>query len=197
MFRLAEKAFGRFMILCVLANCLALFSFVPAIETKADGESGRVEKITSGLTPRTARKIRAAATPTPEIPETRRYDMKSCIQTFSERRFVIKDREGFLKAIRSDGSLGWCIENLGKIDFAKHTLLGVAFRSGYCRIPAGLRVETIKDAAKKQYLFAVSYLGPQGVCRHLGGYAVWVLAPKLPDDYEVVFEVKARLGKSR
>jgi hypothetical protein len=125
--------------------------------------------------------------------ETRPYEMKGCIRTIYNKQFVIKDNEAFLKAVRNDASRERCLEDLEKIDFSKHTLLGIEINSGYCRAPVGLEYQTLKDETKKQYVVEVSYTDPQGSgCRALSQYDLWLLVPKLPDNYEVKFEVKAK-----
>jgi hypothetical protein len=121
--------------------------------------------------------------------ETREFEMKDCIQTIYTKQFVIKDNESYLKAIRNDASRAACLENLEKIDFDKHTLLGIDINSGYCGIPDGLKYQTVKDEAKKQYLVTISYTDPRGsLCRAMSQYDLWLLVPKLPDEYEVKFE---------
>jgi Fe-S cluster assembly iron-binding protein IscA len=123
----------------------------------------------------------------------RSIDLKGCIHTSRSQQFVIKDNETYLKTIRADASLDWCLKKLEKIDFGKHTLLGIEINSGYCGIPLGLQYQAVKDADKKQYLLDISYIDPQGaVCRALSQYDLWLLVPKLPAGYEVKFEVKAR-----
>lgn len=126
----------------------------------------------------------------PEIIETRPIDIKGCIKHFPSGQIVIKDAESFQKAIRADASRDWCRENLESVDFTKHSLLGIALVTDYCDRPAGLAHQLIKDTATKKYLFDISYDTPQGVCRRMGYWDVWVVVPKIPDDYEVVFKVR-------
>jgi hypothetical protein len=125
-----------------------------------------------------------------EIIETRPVDIKGCIRHFPSRQIVIRDAESFRKAIRSDASRDWCDKNLESIDFDKHSLLGVALVTDYCDRPAGLAHQLIKDTATKKYLFDISYDTPTGVCRRMGYWDVWVIVPKIPDDYEVGFKVR-------
>lgn len=133
-----------------------------------------------------------AADATKEL-ETRSIDLKGCIQTVFDKRFVIKDEETYLKTVRGDASRDFCLKNVEKIDFAKHTLLGIEINSSYCKTPRGLEYKTYRDAFGKQYLLYVSYIDPQGsTCRALSQYDLWLLVPKLPENYEVKFEVKAR-----
>lgn len=132
--------------------------------------------------------------PTPqknEILETRQVELKGCIQTIFNKKFIIKDRETFLKTIRNDASRDFCLKNLEKIDFDKNTLLGIELNTGYCRTPPGLESQAVKDEAEKQYILNISYTGPQGLCRALSQYDLWILVPKLPENYTVKFNVKA------
>jgi hypothetical protein len=128
-----------------------------------------------------------------EILEIRKIDLKGCIQTIFTTQFVIKDEAAYLKTIRNDASRDFCLKNVEKIDFGKHSLVGIDINSGYCGIPTGLEYKVFKDSGKKQYLLDISYIDPQGsTCRALSQYDLWLLVPKLPEGYEVKFEVKAR-----
>ncbi len=124
--------------------------------------------------------------------EARQFDMRNCIQTIFKEQFVITDNEAFLKAIRNDASRERCLKELEKIDFAKHSLLGVSIDSGYCGMPVGLEYKAVKDETKKQYVVEISWLGPGGICRALSQYDLWLLVPKLPEDFEVRFDAKGR-----
>jgi uncharacterized protein YbdZ (MbtH family) len=125
--------------------------------------------------------------------ETRPIDLKGCIQTIFNTQFVIEDNETYLKTIRHDASRKWCLKNLEKIDFGKHTLLGKSIDSGYCRRPKGLEYKVFKDDDAKRYFLDISYDDPRGaVCRAMSQYDLWLLVPKLPAGYEVKFEVKAK-----
>jgi hypothetical protein len=77
-----------------------------------------------------------------------------------------------------------------KIDFGKHSLLGININSGYCGIPLDLKYEAFRDDNKQQYLLSISYTEPRGTCRAISSYDLWVLVPKMPDAYEVKFEEK-------
>ena len=125
-----------------------------------------------------------------EIIETRPVDIKGCVKGYGSRQFVIRDVEAFQKAIRADASRDWCRKNLESIDFTKHSLLGVTLVTDYCGRPPGLAHQLIKDTSAKKYLFDISYHTPAGVCRRMGYWDVWVVVPKIPDDYEVGFQVR-------
>ena len=157
-------------------------------KTRVDGrdESGDGEFSFLGLE-------KSKANESAETPETRHIDLKGCIQTSRSQQFVIKDNETYLRTIRGDGSRDWCLKNLEKIDFGKHTLLGIEINSGYCRVPVGLQYQTLKDTERKQYLVNISYIDPRGAgCRALSQYDLWLLVPKLTAGYEVKFDVKAK-----
>ncbi len=117
--------------------------------------------------------------------------MKNCIPIYGKENFIIKTETEFLKQIRNDGSRKYCLENLEKIDFEKHTLVGINLNTGYCRTPFGLESQTVKNDEEKIYSINITYIEPRGVCRALSSYDLWILVPKLPDEYEVKFDVKA------
>ena len=122
--------------------------------------------------------------------ETRQIDLKGCIQTFFGDQFVIKDRATFLGKIPNDARRNNCLKNFGKFDFAKNTLLGIELNTGYCDVPFGLKSQAVKNETEKQYVLKISYFEPRGTCRALSQYDLWVIVPKIPDDYTVKFEVK-------
>lgn len=127
-----------------------------------------------------------------QILETREVNLRGCIQTIFDKEFIIKDRENFLKAVRNDASRDWCLKNLEKIDFDRYTLVGIELNTGYCRVPLGLTSQAVKNDMEKQYILKISYIEPQGLCRALSQYDLWVLVPKLPENYTVKFEVKGK-----
>jgi hypothetical protein len=79
---------------------------------------------------------------------------------------------------------------LKDIDFDKHTLVGTELNTGWCRDPP-FTYRVFKEEAKKRYLLAVVYQSTDAKCRASSQYDLWVLVPKLPEQYEVAFEVKA------
>jgi hypothetical protein len=118
-----------------------------------------------------------------------RIDLKGCIQTYLDKSFVIEDQKTFLKSIRNDMSRDGCLKNLEKIDFDKHTLVGIELNTGYCDVPLLQPVQVVKTEAEKQYIVKISYIEPVEPCRALSQYDLWLLVPKLPGDYAVKFEV--------
>ena len=127
-----------------------------------------------------------------EILESREIDLKGCIQTIFTRQFVIKDEATYLKTIRNDASRDFCLKNLEKIDFTKNSLLGLEINSGYCERPSGLKFQVIKDEKAKNYLFNIVYDPKGAICRALSQYDLWVIVQKIPDGFEVKFDVEAK-----
>lgn len=122
--------------------------------------------------------------------ETRRIDLKDCIQTIFDKEFIIRDRETFLKTIRNDARRKACLKNIEKIDFGKQTLLGIELNTGYCQMPLWLTSQTFKDDAGKRFIVKIGYIEPNEPCRARSQYDFWLLVPKLPADYTVRFDVK-------
>ena len=126
-----------------------------------------------------------------QVLETKSFEMKGCMWLYGKESSVIKTETEFLKEIRNDASRKFCLENLEKIDFKKNSLLGINLNTGYCRTPPGLTFQAEKNKEEKIYSVNITYFGPEGVCRALSSYDLWILVPKLPDKYEVKFNIKA------
>ena len=122
--------------------------------------------------------------------ETREIELKECIQMFRQQSFIIKDQTTFLKEIRNDMRRDWCLKNLEKIDFDKHTLIGIELNTGYCDVPLLYPTQVSKNEAQKQFLVKIRYLEPNESCRARSQYDLWLLVPKLPENYTVKFDVK-------
>jgi hypothetical protein len=122
--------------------------------------------------------------------ETRSINLQGCIQMHFTRQFVIRNNETYLKAIRNDAGRDRCLQNVEPIDFDTHTLVGINLNTGYCRVPAGLEYQATRDNGKKEYTLSISWQSG-GICRAMSQYDLWVLVPKLPNDYGLVFEPKA------
>jgi hypothetical protein len=105
-------------------------------------------------------------------------------------QFVIKTSATFFEKIGNNASRHECLKDFGKLDFNKNTLLGIELNTGYCGFPFGLKSQAVKNETEKQYVVKISYFEPRGTCRALSQYDLWLLVPKLPDDYTVKFEVK-------
>jgi hypothetical protein len=77
------------------------------------------------------------------------------------------------------------------IDFNQYTLLG-KYASGACRVIFERNVS--KNLEQKQIVYIISVL-QCGICKTNWESMNWVLVPKIPDNYEVVFEVKENQRK--
>ncbi len=128
-----------------------------------------------------------------EFIESEQVDLKGCIQMYRQKKFVIKDRESYLQNIRNDAQTQSCTEYAENLEFEKYSYIGMEINSGYCRMPIGLKHNFIKDNSKKQYVLTVSYDEPQGVCRALSQYALWLRVPKLTEDFDVDFVVEPKM----
>jgi hypothetical protein len=134
--------------------------------------------------------IANAQTSETKVLETRQYQMKSCIRLWFEEKTIL-NQTNFLQAIRNDAGREKCLQDLEKVDFTKNSLSGIQIDTGYCRYPFGLKFEVLEDSTKKEVNINVSYLKPDGVCRALSQYDLWLLLPKIPTDYQVKYKVFA------
>jgi hypothetical protein len=123
-----------------------------------------------------------------KILDSREIKLKGCIQTHFNKEFIIKNNTEFLNAIRNDASRKFCTENLEKLDFTKNNLVGIEINSGYCRRPIGLEAVVTDDIENKQFIIEISYAKPVGLCRALSQYDLWLMIPKIPDNYKVGFK---------
>lgn len=121
--------------------------------------------------------------------EIKQYDAKDCLQMPAWKKDGISNETEFLKRVRNDASRERCLKELEKIDFEKNRLYGVNINSGYCRVPVGLKFTANKDVENKFFVVNISYLKPNGVCRALSSYDLWVVLPKPPRDYGVRYEI--------
>lgn len=127
-----------------------------------------------------------------QVLETKLIHLNDCIRIFGEERFVIKTEEEFLSAVRGDDARRSCLESQEKIDFKKHSLIGIGLQTGYCRTPVGLAFQVVKNRPEKHYALNIAYIDPQGkTCRTPARFDLWLLVPKLPGDFDVRFSVKA------
>ncbi len=130
----------------------------------------------------------------PQTLTTTQIDLDGCIRMYLQHSFVIKNNAEFFAAVRRDAGNDICVKKFnGKIDFANYSLLGIDINSGYCRIPIGLTHKAVRDDVKKLVTLQISYLAPQGTCRAMSSYDLWVTVPKIPEGYEVKFETTPTL----
>lgn len=110
-----------------------------------------------------------------------------------KKEFAISSKQELLGAVRSDASREYCSNKIEKVDFETHSLIGIAFNSGYCRRPTLLLFDVEKVESEKVFRLNVSYFDPMArICRGLSKYDLWVVVPKIPDGFDVKFEVTAR-----
>ena len=74
------------------------------------------------------------------------------------------------------------------IDFSQHTLLG-KFASGKCKVK--FYREVLKNDQSKTYNYTV-YIRDKGWCKAEAQNMNWVLVPKLPQGYTVVFHINKK-----
>ena len=129
--------------------------------------------------------------------KTSQLELEGCINfRYPNKQLAIRDEATMKSLVRNDMSRERCLASLKDIDFSKHTLVGVELRTGWCRDPL-FTYRVFKDEAKKKYLLSVRYQPPVVPCRGLDQHDLWVLVPKLPEQYEFDFEAKAESPKSK
>lgn len=122
--------------------------------------------------------------------ETKRLEIADCINfRYPNTQLVIKDDTTLKSLVRDDLSRERCLASLKDIDFNKRTLVGMELNTGWCRVPL-LTYRVTREDEKKRYLLSVGYHPPVEPCRALSRYEFWLLVPKLPEQYEMEFEVK-------
>ena len=126
--------------------------------------------------------------------ETQGLDLKGCVHIRYPNKVVIRDAVTMRSQVRNDMSRDRCLELVKDLDFDKHTLVGTELNTGWCRYPL-FTYRAMKEDSRKRYLIAVTYQPPDTPCRALSQYDLWILVPKLPEQYDVDFEVKEELPK--
>lgn len=76
--------------------------------------------------------------------------------------------------------------SLPTIDFTQYTLLG-KFASGKCKVT--FKQAVVKDELSLQYIYTV-HVFDKGICKKEGLSMNWVLVPKLPIGWSVIFKIK-------
>jgi hypothetical protein len=76
--------------------------------------------------------------------------------------------------------------SLPPIDFNQYSLLG-KFTRGQCRVT--FKPQVVVSATSMQYVFTI-YIFEKGSCKKEAQDMNWVLVPKLPPGYSVLFEIK-------
>jgi hypothetical protein len=138
-------------------------------------------------------KTTAQAVATQKELETIKVDLAGCVKSNYEKpEYIFKDRLTLENNFyRDDEYDRECRENARKIDFDKYILLGTEFYNAECH---GFRLEhkVIKDEAAKLYRFQVIHPALTSPCAGMSHYELFLLVPKLPDGYDVAFEISEK-----
>jgi hypothetical protein len=116
--------------------------------------------------------------------EFQRIDLGHCASFWPDRSVIIDEKT--YRTLIKENRAGSCNSyKLPAIDFTKYTLLGAHLWGGNCSAGSLFNLSLTKDDAKKVYTFAITR--HKNPCRGLSYYDFWVLVPRLPSDYTVVF----------
>ena len=77
-----------------------------------------------------------------------------------------------------------------RINFEQYTLIGRWITLGNCPMGSWFSVYVCRDSSARLYRHTV--LQPESPCRGLSSVMSWMLVPKLPEGYSVVFEARKR-----
>jgi len=111
----------------------------------------------------------------------------SCIVD-QHNEYVINSEQEYRELLNHKISTPKCADfQLPPIDFSQYTLLGKYAYGGGCSVNLERRV--YKDEANKRIIFSIRVI-EKGPCDVLVGRMNWVLIPKIPSDYEVIFKVE-------
>lgn len=102
---------------------------------------------------------------------------------FSQPEHIIDDDTTYQQLLSSSPCAGYTLPH---IDFNQYTLLG-KYATGKCK--AEFHRQVIRDDAAKTYNFTV-YVFDKGICKSEPIDMNWVIVPKLPQGYNVVFNIK-------
>jgi hypothetical protein len=120
-----------------------------------------------------------AAKNTSEV-EYQRLDVRPYYCSLGKHH-VIDDKKTLQELIRNCQSRDI---KLPKINFSKHTLIAMYAPTDLC---VRLKLKIIRDDAEKRYHHIITANKPLR-CRGIGSVGFWVLIPKMPRGYEVIFE---------
>jgi hypothetical protein len=121
--------------------------------------------------------------------KTIEVDLIYCIKfNFENPNYIFKTTLALESALRPYNNADICGEKIKDIDFSRYTLLGVDIYNGECH-SFPMEHKVIKDEAAKLYRFQVTHPQAKIPCAGIYHHELWVLAPKLPEGYDVVFEI--------
>jgi hypothetical protein len=110
----------------------------------------------------------------------------SCRPDIQQENYIIRSDSAYRKLFNhSPTSLPTC--SLPSIDFASFDLLGLPADGSGCDIMFIRKVKRVKKNKRYEYSVKVRTCG---LCKMLGLSDNWVLVPKIPEGWEVDFEVK-------
>lgn len=128
-----------------------------------------------------------------ELPAIK-VEMPGCIKyDYDNYRYVFENKAAAERDLSNNEiNAADCRKIINKIDFAKFTLLGIAFQNAECRgFP--LEYKVTKDDAAKFYRFQIAHPPLTSPCEGISRHELWVLAPKLPSGYRVDFNIDMKL----
>jgi hypothetical protein len=135
----------------------------------------------------------AESAPAQKEPESVIYTMKNCVDFARQGdKFVFNSKAALEATFWTGDKL--CPKEAGDIDFDKYTLIGVDIHNSECwGFP--MQYKLIRDESAKLYRFQVTHPRVIAPCRGLYHHDLWILTPKLPEGYEVEFEIKVKEEK--
>lgn len=127
--------------------------------------------------------------------ETTVFTMNNCIDYSTlGNTFVIKTKEELEAVIWTEGEL--CPKKAADIDFAKYTLIGIDIYNAECH-GFSFKHKLIKNEAARVYHLQVTHPPLESICAGIYHHSLWILAPKLPRDYDVAFKINEVVSEKK
>ncbi|NNE66540.1 MAG: hypothetical protein HKN33_08225 [Pyrinomonadaceae bacterium] len=124
--------------------------------------------------------------------ESEESDLKGCVQLgLNDRKYISSESE-YLAWIRKDAQAAPCKTMTGNLDFSKYAYFGINLNTGYCRRPDELDFRVREFGGSRNYLVAISYRKPVGICRALSQYQLWIRLPQTTQKYSTVVRIHRR-----
>lgn len=128
--------------------------------------------------------------------ETRNVDVAGCLPLTGTSQWIIPSKDVLDRALESADQS--CRDRLREmnIDFAKQSLVGASFQSGYCGRPDELSYSFIKetstDRRENAYVLKINYadVPREKMCETYTTYPQWVIAPKIDSGYRFVVDAR-------